>query len=276
MSNSLMVLIPIGVLILAVILIGVLWWWWTGDQEEDQTGGAATDESLATTASNMLKSVAERLKPVFGGLQSRAQALNLPVITIDNTSPAMPSSPGVHQTDSAGLVEVMRIHRDLADGGLIIEMDGWQYRDIRQMADEQVKRRFNAVTQSLMYFGGTSSSQAPTAAPPVSSSPIPYTHPSPTPVSQPSQPLFKFGGDKSAKEEHQGEPTMADQIEEILQHRLMSQPQFASRSIHILSNPDGSVRVEVDNQTYNGIGDVSEPEIKDFLQEVIREWEKRQ
>jgi hypothetical protein len=226
----------------------------------------------------MLKSVAERLKPLLGGLQSRVQTLNLPEIKIDNSSPAMTSTPRMQQTDSSGMVEVMRVHRDLADGGLIIEMDGWQYRDVRQMADEQVRRRFNAIAQSLMYFGGTSASQAPGVAPSYPSAPAPSVEPSysPSPVSQPSQPLFKFGGDKASKEEQQAELTMADQIEEILQRRLMTQPQFASRSIHILSNPDGSVRVEVDNQTYNGIGDVVEPEIKDFLQDVIREWEKRQ
>jgi len=70
--------------------------------------------------------------------------------------------------------------------------------------------------------------------------------------------------------------SMADEIEELLQHRMTLTPDYALRSIHIRPAPDGGVRIEVDGQWYDGIGDVPDDAVRAFLQNVIQEWESRQ
>ena len=69
---------------------------------------------------------------------------------------------------------------------------------------------------------------------------------------------------------------MAEQIEELLQLRLTATPELAQRSIHIRPALDGGVRIEVDGKFYEGVGDVADQHIREFIQSTIREWEARQ
>ncbi|HLY27480.1 MAG TPA: hypothetical protein VKQ72_14140, partial [Aggregatilineales bacterium] len=62
---------------------------------------------------------------------------------------------------------------------------------------------------------------------------------------------------------------------DFLQFKLASHPQFSTRSIHIKPGQNQGVRIEVDNHSYDGIGDVVDPDVREFLFSVMREWDAR-
>jgi hypothetical protein len=69
---------------------------------------------------------------------------------------------------------------------------------------------------------------------------------------------------------------IADAVEEFLQVRLSTSPQFAARSIHIRPSHDHGVNIEVDGHYYNAIDEVIDADVRDFLFALMKEWEARQ
>ena len=70
--------------------------------------------------------------------------------------------------------------------------------------------------------------------------------------------------------------SIPDQIEQVLQKHLADLPQYADRSIHVRPSPFGGVRIEVDGQFYEGVGDVADVQVRALIQDAVREWEKHQ
>jgi hypothetical protein len=68
---------------------------------------------------------------------------------------------------------------------------------------------------------------------------------------------------------------IAGAIETYLQHKLQFTQQHAGRSIHVHPAPGGGVSIEVDGRFYEAVGDVDDPQIRQFLQETIQEWQQR-
>ncbi len=66
---------------------------------------------------------------------------------------------------------------------------------------------------------------------------------------------------------------IAGQIEKVLQQKLLSRSDMFTRSIHVGTAPDGSLRVEVDGRFYPGIDQVTEPAVRELLQAAVKEWE---
>jgi hypothetical protein len=96
------------------------------------------------------------------------------------------------------------------------------------------------------------------------------SRPAVTPTVAPSD------GSSSNKKQAEETPkprSMADEIEELLQYRLTVNPDFSHRSVHIRSAEDGTIIVEVDGATFDGVGSVSDESVRSFLQDTIREWE---
>jgi hypothetical protein len=67
--------------------------------------------------------------------------------------------------------------------------------------------------------------------------------------------------------------SIVEQVDEILQKRLANS-QFSDRLIRLVDAPGGGVEVVVDAQKYEGVGDVPDPEVRGFIQECVKEWEK--
>ncbi len=70
--------------------------------------------------------------------------------------------------------------------------------------------------------------------------------------------------------------TIADQIEALLQARLVNLPSYSRRTIHVRPSVSGGVKIEVDGQYYDGVGDVTDPDVRELLMDVVREWESQQ
>ena len=68
--------------------------------------------------------------------------------------------------------------------------------------------------------------------------------------------------------------SIVGQIDEILQARLANSP-LAGRGIRLQESPDGSVFVWVGVQKFDGVGDVTDPEVQAIIRAATTEWEKK-
>ena len=163
-------------------------------------------------------------------------------------------------------VEVMRLWRDVGDGSLIIQIGDQYYRHSAAIGNPEQKRRFEAVVRTLSSMIGLPSA-APRKAVPAPSSPSFNT-----PVAEPPK-RGLFGKAKPAEPE---QPSgIANQIEDFLQTRLLTSPEFAARSIHVRPTLDHGVRIEVDGHFYDSVAEVIDPDVREFLAAMMREWEAR-
>jgi hypothetical protein len=67
--------------------------------------------------------------------------------------------------------------------------------------------------------------------------------------------------------------SIVEQVDEILQKRLATSP-YSHRLIRLVDAQGGGVEVLVDAQKYDGVGDVPDPDVRDFIQQCVKEWEK--
>lgn len=67
-------------------------------------------------------------------------------------------------------------------------------------------------------------------------------------------------------------PSMVTQIDEILQAQLAVGP-LAGRGIKLQESPEGTVIVMVGAQKFEGVGDVTDPEVQSAIRAAIAEWE---
>ncbi len=172
--------------------------------------------------------------------------------------------------------EVLRVLRDRSTGALIVEIDGNRYCHLTQIPTPQVRQRLLDYAQALVVFSGLYEAMVPTA------SPLPGVGHR---VKKAVQRQFGWLLRGSRKE---GDPTsvepgtpsfllsIVDQIEDLLQARLVQSPSLADRSIHLHQAMDGGIRVTVDGESFDGIENVADDEVRSFVESVIREWEGQQ
>ena len=68
----------------------------------------------------------------------------------------------------------------------------------------------------------------------------------------------------------------AEAIEELLQERLHTSGELPDRVVHFRETADGGIKIDVDDNSYEGVGDIAEADVRVFVQATIREWEQRQ
>jgi hypothetical protein len=68
--------------------------------------------------------------------------------------------------------------------------------------------------------------------------------------------------------------SMVGQIDEILQARLAGGP-LAERGIKLIESAQGTVIVMVGLQKFNGVGEVTDPQIESEIRAAIAAWEMK-
>ncbi|NDJ54125.1 MAG: hypothetical protein GYB68_13730 [Chloroflexi bacterium] len=297
-GSTAMVVFPIVAIVLALLSVaGIAFWWFaTRDDEEEEIAEESFEQAARPAQAGrpqnddgpgLFEALAQDLgfaqpKPAnpdwanslpSGTPKGDAVAASAPVAS---QSVAVPPSPAYSPSDE--IVEVMRLYRDLADGSLLVEIGGIRYGSVEQMEDSNVQRRFLGTARALTRFAegadGTNlpprpPAPSPVAAPPTVSQPAPVqpsVAPPPPPQSAPVD----------EDEEEEAARSMAEEIEELLQYRLTLTPNMAHRSVHIRGTPSGNIRIEVDGQFFETVGDVADNAVREFIISVIREWESRQ
>lgn len=212
--------------------------------------------------------------------------------------------------ESIEVVEVMTILRDIAEGGLIVQIGDKTFRNPPALADAEFKRRFNSTVRDLYQSIGDTSlnkkatSEIPGEIPPSPSDgvtppppPVPRPAPpfpppaSPRPAPTTSQnvplpgdlPRFKMPDEPEKPKRGRRQPSapipeinIAEAIEEFLQFKLTTTPEFAGRNIHVRPAFGGGLRIDVDDSSYETVSEVDDASVRAFLQATIEEWQSRQ
>ncbi len=144
----------------------------------------------------------------------------------------------VNAAEVGDMVEVLRVWRDLAGGGLVIEMDEQRFIAPEMLRGTGLEDRFTRVVKEL---------QQMTSGPPTAQAQAPEPEPG----------------------------NVAEEIDAFLQQRLALSGAYTDRDIHVRPSPDGGVLIVVDDVTYDTVGDVQEPDVRAFLQETIQAWERQ-
>jgi hypothetical protein len=219
------------------------------------------------------------------------------LLNVDPSSPApRPMQRGTYIVkttagESVEAVEVMTILRDVAEGGLIVQIGDKIFRNPPALADADFKRRFNSTVRDLYKsIGDTSLSTRATGEMVASAEEVPDEPPMVTPppiipgAPVPGDlPKFKVPdfqekpkrGRKGPAEEIP-EINIAAAIEEYLQYKLSMTTQFARRFIHVRPSVGGGLRIDVDDKSYETVGEVEDEAVRLFLQATIEEWQSRQ
>jgi hypothetical protein len=269
MTQSLVVILPIAALLLALILAAVLWYWWSSGRPETppdgSTGAGGTDAAPQTFQARFAATAASastRLSGLVSSASASIQARRMGAVGIASST-----------TD---MIEVLRLHRDLSNGALVVQIGDRRYYSLDDISDPQVRRRFLGNAEAMAQFAQLKKGTSPlidwSTEPPLAGLPLTETDAAakPGPTSRPAK--AEAGEDKKGKE---APPpmSMADEIEDMLQYRLTLDPSLSGRSIHIRSTEDGTIYVEVDGATFDGVGEVSDPAVRSFLQNIVRDWE---
>jgi hypothetical protein len=204
-------------------------------------------------------------------------------------------------------IELLRVWRDLSDGSLIIEIGGQRFASLDELHGANLDRRFMNVVRDLTTMLRDAAHQPPaqsaTQAPAQSRPQQPPTAPRPA---QPDPTPSESAPDKATQPPldedlpsmgpgtlfrqmgrvamgYRPEPTgemaqlsIPDQIETLLQERLVGMPQYAGREIHVRPSPFGGVRIEVDGQFFDGLDEIPDQTVRGLIQEVVRDWEQGQ
>jgi hypothetical protein len=194
-------------------------------------------------------------------------------------------------------VEVLTILRDITDGKLIIQMGDKVYQNVN--ADADFRDRFNKLVSELTQLTRRSAPQSTSlvsntepeealraeqvrSTPPVAPRP-PKAAPSPLPGGAMPGVLPSFKLDDQPMGQKRGrklelppvpEINIASAIETYLQHKLHQTGEYPGRNIHVYPSRDGGVRIEVDGQFFEAVGDVTDVEVRDYLAQTIQEWQE--
>ncbi|MBN8594191.1 MAG: hypothetical protein J0M33_20720 [Anaerolineae bacterium] len=199
-------------------------------------------------------------------------------------------------------VEVLTVLRDVVDGRLLVQIGDKTLLNPAQ--DSVFNERLQKVLRELVVSDTNPpalSVQTPVAPPPVApvvqaseeeALPLPESllPPVSTPRSASSAnrapapgvlPSFKLD-DVPLERPQRGkkytpkpvpELNIASAIETFIQFKLANLGLFPGRSIHVLPAPDGGVRIEVDGQSFDAVGDVSDIAVREFLAASVQEWQ---
>lgn len=66
---------------------------------------------------------------------------------------------------------------------------------------------------------------------------------------------------------------LADEIDQMVQHRLRERPDLADRHIRLASGLDGGLRIYVDGEIFEAVSDIADFKVREIIRDAIREWE---
>lgn len=188
--------------------------------------------------------------------------------------------------------EAVAVLRDPRDGRLIVYIKGVGYRTLIDTPD--VKEQFVKLMRELsdvVTKPDTLPAEDAGNAPPMPElddlAPV-RDYASPAERLPGDLPAYKLdeaikpqkGGLFAARPKYEPQPVpelnIAASIEAFLQHKLQTTQAYPGRSIHVHSAPGGGVKIEVDRQYFDAVGDVDDDDVRAFLTETIQEWQARQ
>ncbi len=170
--------------------------------------------------------------------------------------------------------DAILVLRDPASSDWLVEVNGMQYRTLKEIHDDRAASKVLEALSGLQRFAGTIPIVKAELKPPPtgSAASLPVV---PAKDIEPSVVQAMKQGTVVSIPMYPAPPnSILDQIEKILQHNLMRYPEFAERKIHVGAASDGSLLIEVDRQFYQHADEVPDPTIRGVIQASIQEWER--
>jgi hypothetical protein len=66
-----------------------------------------------------------------------------------------------------------------------------------------------------------------------------------------------------------------DEIEEILQARIVARPTPLDQPVHVRAGEGGKLQIEVGLDVYGSSDEVPDPEVQHLIKAAVAEWERR-
>lgn len=210
--------------------------------------------------------------------------------------------------------QVLSLVRDEAGGPLKVEVGGTKYDSLAEVKDSQTKRQVVEAAMELIQFTGVLGQGAVGPAPvdrtetwredmrensqtelqqvhhaPLKEESLPTA---PSEVEERFLNLLTEMGQAPAQPDRPGlvdsiqhrlmpkplEPgqprTFVDEIEDIIQRRILLIPALAGRELHVRPSPGGKVLFVFDGQEYQNVDDVPNLTARQLIQDSIREWDE--
>lgn len=207
------------------------------------------------------------------------------------SSPTDAAAAPLHASNlDGGPREVLRVLRDPLTEALFVEVAGRRYERMADIHETAVREGFRSTLRDLEAFAGGAPTVPPMVVLPVpASEPVSIT-PSLTnvgaakqakagtaPLLAPSMNPFKqmLVLRDLAKTQLPPLKTIAEQIDEILQEKLVNSP-LAPRGVKVHTGPKGNALFRADGQDYESVDSVPDDEIRACIRAAVAEWEKKQ
>lgn len=277
-----------GLVIVAFVFLGAALWI-TRRRSQTTPKPAAKKQPQPTT-----KRPAQRPRPSQERQRQQARPQNRRMESPSTNAPAPNAPPGA--------TELMRVYRDPANGELIIQIEGEDYRTLGDIKQAGIEKPFLAVLRDLARTAKETGDQVTRQMPARPAHPVEPT-PEPAPARAPltavpptieeltgstmqtqePEPIGTFFGNMRkmvpggpSNEELEQPLGIADQIEAVLQLKLLNSEAFQGHRLHIKPAPGGGVRIEVGDKIYEAVSDIENVGIREFVQSAIQDWERQQ
>jgi len=179
-------------------------------------------------------------------------------------APTGPETPAL--ADEQELLRVSRTKK----GGLDVFVQGQRYRHLREIKDPQVGRETIEALKAVLTFA-EGWLPTPRQAPPQTASRKSTVDEEAFLEQLRRSDLFSAGGPARTS---QPEPLIpVEKINDLAQKRLQERPDLAGRHVRLTTGTDGNLRIYVNQQTFDAVGDIPDPQIQALIQDAIREWE---
>lgn len=198
----------------------------------------------------------------------------------DEQSPAL--EPGSQAPALAGEKELLRVSRT-EKGELVIFVQGHRRRRLQEITNPQTGRETIEAIKAVMTFSkdwlpSIRQQAAPSTSPSETSTDqetfLKQLRQTPPPLSEKPPgllaPLQRQTSSNLLDPLH-----LVDEIDELVQQRLQARPDLAGRHVRLTSGPAGGLLVYVDQQAFDTVDDVSDPQIRTLIRDAIHEWEGR-
>ncbi len=67
---------------------------------------------------------------------------------------------------------------------------------------------------------------------------------------------------------------LAEEIDKIVQSRLMNSPLAGTTQLGIIADPGGGIQIDVNGRLYSSPDDIPDPEVKELIKASIKQWER--
>lgn len=195
-------------------------------------------------------------------------------------------------------IEIMRVLRVPPMGKLVVSFNNQRYESIAEVSEANVRQLMQAAIGELITFAGgyqqlvdagVAPALTPSSAEGTSSAAQGDSVDAEQFLSQmererdvlkssgskPSPSLLTNLRRRPASSETSADKmlSLVEQVDEILQRYLLTDPELANRKIHLVQDAKGGLIIEVDGQRYERPREIEDPRIQVMIKRALKEWE---